>query len=56
MKGDVLVESAILLVSSIKPITIFTPDEQQHTFSQGEVIDPVTGIQIPLEKVFECLA
>ncbi|HMQ50436.1 MAG TPA: Uma2 family endonuclease [Saprospiraceae bacterium] len=49
------VQSAWVVIPPIKTITIISPDEQQHTFSQGEAIDPITGVQVSLEKVFECL-
>lgn len=50
------VKSAWVVVPPLKTVTVLTPDERQMTFSQGEVHDPVTGIQLPVDKIFECMA
>ncbi len=49
------VQSAWIIVPPLKTVSVLTPDERHQVFSQGEVIDPITGIQIPVELVFDCM-
>jgi len=49
------VKSAWIVVPPLKTVTILTPTDEQLVFSQGTLTDPVTGIQLSIEKVFDCL-
>jgi Uma2 family endonuclease len=49
------VQSAWIVVPPLKTVTILTPDGGQLVFGQGTLTDPVTGIQLSIEKVFDCL-
>ncbi|MCB0519570.1 MAG: Uma2 family endonuclease [Lewinellaceae bacterium] len=50
------VQSAWIVVPPLKTVSILTPDDKQLVFSQGTLTDPVTGIQLSVEKIFDCLA
>ncbi|TAK42194.1 MAG: Uma2 family endonuclease [Saprospiraceae bacterium] len=50
------VQSAWMIVPPLKTVSILTPDDKQLVFSQGILTDPVTGIQLSVEKIFECMA
>ncbi len=47
------VKSAWIVVPALKTIIVLLPDEQKLYFTTGTLEDPATGIQIPVEKVFE---
>ncbi len=49
------VQSAWIVVPPLKTVSIFLPDGRQLVFSQGTLTDPVTGIQLSVEKIFDCL-
>lgn len=49
------VQSAWIVVPALKTVTILTFDDQRLVFSQGELLDPITGIQLSLESIFECM-
>ena len=49
------VKSAWVVVPSLKTIQIFLPSKQKLMFSKGKLKDPVTNIEIDVEKVFEDL-
>jgi Uma2 family endonuclease len=50
------VQSAWVVVPELKAIQILFPDGRQEVFVKDELSDPVTGIRISVEKVFEDLA
>lgn len=49
------VKSAWIVVPEIKAIHIIMPDENNLYFAAGILKDPATGIEIPVERVFEDL-
>jgi Uma2 family endonuclease len=49
------VQSAWVVVPELKAIQILFPEGQQQVFVKDELTDPVTGIRISVEKVFEDL-
>jgi len=49
------VRSAWIVVPPLKTVMILLPDDQELVFSQGELLDPTTGIQLSLERIFECM-
>jgi len=49
------VQSAWVVVPELKAIQILLPDGQRQVFVKDELTDPVTGISISIEKVFEDL-
>jgi len=50
------VRSAWIVVPELKAIQLLLPNDEQQVFYKDMLIDPATGIQIPVEKVFEDLA
>jgi len=46
------VQSAWLVEPVLKLIAIYTPDAEPQIFTQGEVIDPATGIRVTIEEIF----
>lgn len=50
------VKSAWIVVPELKAIQLLLPNDEQHLFYKEILTDPATGIQIPVEKVFEDLA
>lgn len=49
------VKSAWIVVPELKGIHIVLPDDQNFYFNTGMLTDPATGVEIPVEKVFEDL-
>ncbi|MBL7795803.1 MAG: Uma2 family endonuclease [Saprospiraceae bacterium] len=49
------VKSAWIVVPELKGIHIVLPDDTNFFFNTGMLTDPATGIEIPVEKVFEDL-
>ena len=49
------VKSAWIVVPALKTIIVLLPNEQKLYFTTGLLKDPATGIEIPVEKVFEDL-
>ena len=47
------VKTVWLVVPTVQTISILLPNRQQLTFSQGQITDPVTGIQLNLNDIFE---
>ena len=47
------VKTVWLVVPTVQTVSILMPDRKQVNFSQGTVIDPVTGIQLELNDIFE---
>lgn len=47
------VKTVWLVVPTVQTVSILLPNRQQLNFSQGQVTDPVTGIQLALEEIFE---
>jgi Uma2 family endonuclease len=47
--------SSWVVLPSIKAIQILTPDGQSRLFYENTLIDPATGIQLDIKKVFEDL-
>ena len=48
--------SVWLVVPELKAIQLLLPNDEQYLFYNDTLTDPTTGIQIPVEKVFEDLA
>lgn len=46
------VKSAWIVMPLVQTVIIRTPDGRKLTFTEGIIEDPVTGIQIPFEKIF----
>jgi len=49
------VKSAWIVVPELKGIHIVLPDDTNFFFNTGMLSDPATGIEIPVEKIFEDL-
>ncbi len=49
------VRSAWIVVPELKVIQVLTPDSEPQVFHKNTLHDPITGIEIPLEQVFEDL-
>lgn len=47
------VQTVWLVVPTVQTISILLPDRKQVVFSQGIITDPVTGIQLELNDIFE---
>lgn len=47
------VKSAWIVIPTLKAIRVLMPDDQNLLYTSGVLQDPVTGIELPLEKVFE---
>ncbi|HMQ49036.1 MAG TPA: Uma2 family endonuclease [Saprospiraceae bacterium] len=47
------VKSAWIVIPTLKAIRVLMPDDQNLLFTAGTIHDPTTGIELPLEKVFE---
>lgn len=47
------VKTVWLVVPTVQTVSILLPNRQQMTFSQGQLTDPVTGIQLNLSDIFE---
>jgi Uma2 family endonuclease len=47
------VKTVWLVVPTVQTVSILLPDRKQVNFSSGTVIDPVTGIQLELNDIFE---
>ena len=47
------VKTVWLVVPTVQTISILLPDRKQVNFSNGTVIDPITGIQLELTDIFE---
>ncbi|MBD2699228.1 Uma2 family endonuclease [Spirosoma sp. BT702] len=47
------VKSVWLVVPTVQTVSILLPDRQQLNFSSGIVADPITGIQLNLNEIFE---
>jgi Uma2 family endonuclease len=47
------VKTVWLVVPTVRMVSILLPNRQQLNFSQGQVTDPVTGIQLALKEIFE---
>lgn len=46
------VESCWIVQPPLRTITVFTPDMESTTYSEGTVMDPATEIEIDLDAVF----
>ena len=46
------VKSAWLVIPTVQSIHIFSPDRTFKTYTSGKLIDPVTGIELDMDKVF----
>lgn len=46
------VKSVWIIMPLIQTVIIRTPDGKKRTFSEGIIKDPVTGIEIPFNKIF----
>ena len=46
------VQSAWVVVPTFQTIYVLTPDRQVRTFSEGKLLDLVTGVSIELSEVF----
>ncbi len=49
------VQSAWIVIPALKAIKILLPDDREFFFNAGILKDPVTNIEIDIEKVFEDL-
>jgi len=49
------VKSAWIIIPVIKAVQVLTHDDQELFFNSGNVKDPVTGVEISVEKIFEDL-
>lgn len=49
------VQSAWIVIPSLKAIKILLPDDREFFFNSGNLNDPVSSIEIEIEKVFEDL-
>lgn len=49
------VQSAWIVIPEFKAIQVVLPNDEKHYFDEGTLTDPVTGIQVSIEKVFEDL-
>lgn len=47
------VKTVWLVVPTVQTVSILLPNRQQLNFAQGQVTDPVTGIQLALDEIFE---
>lgn len=47
------VKTVWLVVPTVQTVSILLPDRRQLNFAQGQVTDPVTGIELPLSAIFE---
>lgn len=47
------VQSAWVVVPAMRGIQIFTPDGKFKLFNRGEAVDPVTGIALSIDEIFE---
>jgi Uma2 family endonuclease len=47
------VKTVWLVVPTVQTVSILLPDRRQLNFAQGELTDPVTGIQLTLSEIFE---
>ncbi|MFN0033760.1 MAG: Uma2 family endonuclease [Saprospiraceae bacterium] len=47
------IQSAWLVVPTLKGIHLFLPDRHDLYFNSGMLTDPATGIQISVDKIFE---
>ena len=47
------VKTVWLVVPTVQTVSILLPDRKQVNFSNGTIIDPVTGIQLELADIFE---
>ena len=46
------VKSVWIIMPLVQTVIIRTPDGKKQTFTEGLIKDPVTGIEIPFEKIF----
>lgn len=49
------VKSAWIVVPELKAVHIIMPDENNLYFASGMLTDPATGIELPVERIFEDL-
>lgn len=49
------VKSAWIVVPELKAVHIIMPDENNLYFASGTLTDPATGIELPVESIFEDL-
>lgn len=47
------VQSAWVVLPSLKTIHLMVPGRRNEAFSAGKMIDPVTGIEVEIEEVFK---
>ena len=47
------VKSSWIVVPAMRAIQVFTPNEEFQLFTQGKVVDPVTGIELSIDDIFE---
>ena len=46
------VQSAWIVVPSIRAIQVFTPDRKISIYTDGTMVDPATGIELLLDEIF----
>ena len=46
------VQSVWIIMPLVQTVIIRTPDGKKQTFTEGVIKDPVTGIEIPFNKIF----
>lgn len=46
------VKSVWIIMPLVQTVIIRTPDGRKQTFTEGVIKDPVTGIEIPFDKIF----
>ncbi len=49
------VKSAWIVIPALKAVQVLTNDDQQFFFNSGKLSDPITGIELSIEKIFEDL-
>lgn len=49
------VQSVWIVMPLVQTVIIRTPDGKKQTFTEGIIKDPVTGIEIPFNKIFRHL-
>ena len=50
------VKSVWIIMPLVQTVIIRTPDGKKQTFTEGVIKDPVTGIEIPFNKIFRTVS
>lgn len=50
------VQSVWIIVPLLQTVFIRTPDGKKWTFTEGIITDPVTGIEMPFNKIFRTIS